>query len=145
MSTNCFASHIVLSFPTEMPLDAAFQRNLNDLVLDLCRDWEQKNPGKVMWPFQVGFPDEQNDRYQVVVMHRDDIHRTRRQEDPDAPRIRTYVVRHDGRWVVHSGVQEAVDEAAGLLKSCLPGEQVVVKCVEMTQGAYDAMEEFTGW
>lgn len=47
-------SKIEISFPVQVEVPKGFNRKLNDLVKEVCIDYEKKNPNRVMWPFGSG-------------------------------------------------------------------------------------------
>jgi hypothetical protein len=142
---SCKTSTIVISFPEEMELGAGTQSELHDVVAHLCCEWERKNPGKVMWPFQVGFPDHESTagQYHITVASRDDIHRTRPADS--SPKKPVFVLRYDGKHAAHDDKNTAQEDMASLLDTMIPGQTATVRCVEMSEQELNAMPDFEGW
>lgn len=45
---------IEVTFPAPVDMPDDFQQRLVELVGEVCKAYEAKNPGRVMWPFGVG-------------------------------------------------------------------------------------------
>lgn len=46
---------IELNFPEPVELTQQHQRRLDEIAGELCKTWQEAHPGRVMWPFGVGF------------------------------------------------------------------------------------------
>lgn len=46
---------IEINFPEPVELTDKQQRRLDEIAGELCKAWQAAHPGRVMWPFGVGF------------------------------------------------------------------------------------------
>jgi hypothetical protein len=46
---------IEINFPEPVELDNRQMQRLDAIAGELCKAWQEKHPGRVMWPFGTGF------------------------------------------------------------------------------------------